>query len=177
MKKYYIKKGKHYTDEYSLFGMIPIPKLIVNQEYSKKFKINKVAFNGAAPEQDWYNKLWGFGTGLFSRSNSIRVVWEYSKKRNEISFNIYREVNKEFHFLDAIVSQQNEVVMSYNPRLRLFRIIVDNDLNKTISYEFDISNKNDNKLMNASFVWELHPAFGGKPASDADWWIEQIDLY
>jgi len=161
MKKYTIKKGKHYSNWFNL----PILYVRKNRTFQYKFIIEADNLDDDAGRQDDWNKLFGIGVGLSARSNSIRAAWRFNKVKSTFEWTIFREINGKFHFAHPI--EGATCIVDYNKEDACFSI---ESGSLVINYSFG-ELADARMLKNANIFLELQPYFGGDAPADADYTI------
>lgn len=162
--KIQIKKGNHYSDNYSIF-QIPIPRLSKNNIKKYNFVIWPNDMLGIKPQDSW-NKLWGYSSKLNPRKNSIRIAWRFDVHSGLTEYTIFREVNKSFTWGEILKGVKADVKFDLSSKILELRV----GNNKT-SYYFDDTNKYDLELIETKCLWECHPYFGGNKPADTDYLI------
>jgi hypothetical protein len=124
MKKYTIKKGKHYS--------LNFPKLFWNKEKMKiTFKFDSSAiYNIPGDDMKDWNKLFGFSRGLHHK-NSVRLAWRWNNEISKIEIT-------EYYYTNGVRKYNDTPLLSINP-------------NETHNLEIEIENKNSCKLGYALF--------------------------
>lgn len=118
MKKYLIKKGKHYSFRF--------PFLVWNKkrmEVKFRFDDSAVYQIDSKNQSDW-NKIFGFSRGFHHR-NSIRLAWRWNQKISKVEIAEYR-------YTDGIRSY-SKPILAINP-------------NETHTLEISIGNPSSFKL-------------------------------
>lgn len=165
MKTYKIKKGKHYSNWLNL----PIPHIRKNRTTAYKFIIEADNFNSPELQDDW-NKLFGIGIGYNARQNSVRAAWRFNKDKSTFEWCIFREIKGQFFFSKHLEGATCAVF--YNREKALFEIQVNDE-----KYTYDLNTFDyDHDLINANWLLELQPYFGGNATADADYTITRQNI-